>query len=146
MAEKTKLRRRILTLVGGDSGRIADYYCSRLAEKTDEFGSKREIRRELEVIIRERLIVETKVVANGTTYNNLSLPVYRLAGRIVTIRQMAASPSNRHGFTFDTIRKRLHEGLTPEQALMIPPVGRGKLAAAVDEFESQKRNIRDEIF
>lgn len=135
---QTKLRRRILSEVGADPNLIADIYVSRIHESTQEFGSKQLIRRELEAMIRERLLVETSVVVNGKKFDNISLPTYRLHGRLMSIRQIVASPHNHHGHVYNVVRNRLLAGLTPEQALGIGTVGRGQLRAAVEDWTKRE--------
>gem|GEM_PF-3973043 len=130
---RTKLRRRIIALVGATPNMIAHKYVTQIADETDEFGSAGEIRRELNLMIRERLLIETPKTIRDKVYDNISLPEYRLYGKLVSIRDMVAHKCNSHKLSFEAIRKRLLQGLTPEQALSIPKTTRGKLRAAVEE-------------
>ncbi|MCW5940662.1 MAG: hypothetical protein KIS66_00430 [Fimbriimonadaceae bacterium] len=135
-SDRTRLRRKIKSMVSASPGLIASKYVNQIVEETDEFGDQKTVRREVELMIREGLLEQRSLTKSGKTYDNLHVPEYRLNGKLVSIRAMVGSRENVHGLTFDAIRYRLLEGLTPYEALKIPKTEPGKLRSATEDWRS----------
>lgn len=109
-------------------------------EVTSEY-TPHEVRRAIEKLIDNNQLIRKSELKGDKWYKNIYLPVYFLYGIEMSINRMAKSKYNIHNISFDAIRKRLHKGLTPEQALSLPPEQKVPLKYRVTQNESLNEDV-----
>lgn len=81
----------------------------------------RELRRAIEKLIQNNQLICKCELKGKKLRENIYVPVYYLYGIETSITKMVSSKYNIHNLAYQAIRHRLHKGLTPEQALSLPP-------------------------
>jgi len=141
-SDKARLRTRIGNAVRRAPGTIADIYSSAIAK--DLGVSKSVVRKELEEMIKKKLLIEVNEFRGGRWYDNIYPPVYKIFGREVTLRELARHERNVHKLSYNTIRQRLLAGMEPREALATPPKTRGEIAAIVARSKQVSSGEEDE--
>lgn len=141
--ENKALRQLIRSAVTVTANQIADYYVKQIFASDDSY-TRNQIRAELEEMIKQGALMKIHSNdRNGKLLTLIMMPEYTLAGEPVTIREMVNHPANIHSFTYEAIRKRLRQGMTPDQALSVKQMKKGRLKIEIRKLESKKTELFD---